>query len=124
MRALRPGKGAVPRAFKDSRRTIARRYREYCLAIQEQWGPLPAVALPTLREAGLLFLELERIAADMEAARARRRRRDIARLGRRQFACREQLMRLERRLQELGGTRTPSLAEQLAARPASTTEGR
>ncbi len=43
MRAL---KGAIPRGYRDHRRTDARRYRAYCEAAQAQWGPMPAVAMP------------------------------------------------------------------------------
>jgi hypothetical protein len=60
MRRLRALIGAIPRAFKDHRRPDAKRYRDYCLNLQAQWGPLPAVALPMLREAGRAVVELER----------------------------------------------------------------
>ena len=61
--------------------------------------------MPTLREAGRVTIELERIGAELEAALARRRRRDVARLRRQRFATSEQLMRLERRLEELAAAR-------------------
>lgn len=107
MRRLRSTVGAIPRGFPDGRRADARRYREYCLAIQKQYGPLPDVALPTLREAGRAAVELERLGADLEAARARRRLREANRVRRQQFALREQLQRLERRLEELSAKRAP-----------------
>ena len=101
MRRLRSPIGVIPRGFADHRRVDAKRYRAYCLAIQAAWGPLPAVALPTLREAGRAAVELERLGGDLEAARARARRRDAARIRRQQFMLREQLGRLERRIEEL-----------------------
>lgn len=101
MRRLRSPIGAIPRGFLDHRTASAQRYRGYCVAIQAQWGPLPAVALPTLREAGRAAVELERLGHDLELARGRNQRRDAARIRRQQFMLREQLGRLERRLEEL-----------------------
>ena len=66
---------------------------------------MPAIALTTLREAGRAAVELERLGLDLEAARARNRRRDAARIRRQQFMLREQLARLERRLEELSAKR-------------------
>ena len=112
MRALRSAIGVIPRGFPDHRKADARRYRAYCVAIQAQWGPLPPVALPTLREAGRAAVELERLGLDLETARGRKRRQDAARIRRQQFMFREQLGRLERRLEEFAPTRQ---ADPLAA---------
>ena len=101
MRRLRSPIGVIPRGFQDHRKADALRYRAYCLAVQAQWGPLPAVALPTLREAGRAEVELKRLGHDLEAARSRNRRRDATRVRKQQFMLREQLARLERRLEEL-----------------------
>jgi hypothetical protein len=101
MRRLRSPIGVIPRGFADHRRVDAKHYRAYCLAIQAAWGPLPEIALPALREAGRVAVELERLSHDLEAARARTRRRDASRVRRQQFALREQLGRLERRIEEL-----------------------
>ncbi len=114
MRALRSTIGVIPRGFPDHRKAVARRYRAYCLAIQAQWGPLPPVALPTLREAGRAAVELERLGFDLETARGRHRRQDAARIRRHQFMFREQLGRLERRLEEFAVTRAGQ-ADPLAA---------
>ena len=65
MRRLRSPIGVIPRGFPDHRRADALRYRACYLAIQAQWGPLPAVALPTLREAGRAAVELERLGFDL-----------------------------------------------------------
>src|SRR5438093_2827519 len=117
MRRLRSPIGVIPRGFSDHRRADARRYREYCITVQQQYGPLPAIALPTLREAGRAAVELERLATDLETARTRRRVRDARRIARQQFATREQLQRLERRLEELSDSRRgPSLDDYLDAR--------
>jgi hypothetical protein len=105
VRRLRSSIGVIPRGFPDGRTREARRYRAYCVAMQEQFGPLPAIALPTLREAGRCQCELERLAEELQAPRARRRLRDARRIRRDQFALREQLQRLERRLDEFGATR-------------------
>jgi hypothetical protein len=102
MRRLRPANGEIPRTFQDSRRSLARKSRAYCVAIQQQWGPLPAVALPTLREAARAAIELERLAGDLEAARGRRQLKQAARIRKATFMLREQLGRLEARLEALG----------------------
>ena len=105
MRRLRSPVGVIPRGFPDHRTADAKHYRTYCLAMQAQWGPLPAVALPTLREAGRVAVELERLGLDLETARGRHRRQDAARIRRHQFMFREQLGRLERRIEALAVTR-------------------
>lgn len=118
MRALRSAIGVIPRGFPDHRKADARRYRAYCVAIQAQWGPLPPVALPTLREAGRAVVELERLGLDLETARGRKRRQDAARIRRHQFMLREQLGRLERRLEELAPTRVKQPDPLVAVREA------
>src|SRR5436190_12480662 len=99
MRRLRTPIGAIPRAYKDHRSIAALRYREYCLAIQQQWGPLPAIALTTLREAGRAAVELERLGLDLELARARKQQKLASRIRKQQFMLREQLNRLESKLE-------------------------
>ncbi len=89
MRALRSPSSAIPRGFPDHRRVDARKYRAYCLAVLEHLGALPSVASGTLREAGRAFVELEHLGHDLQAARERRRRKDMARIRRAQFALRE-----------------------------------
>lgn len=106
MHALKRAGVAIPRAFKNHRSPEGRAYREYVEGILARLAPLPAVALPTLREAGRTAVELERLSADLEQARGRNRRRDAARARREQFKLREQLVRLERRLEELAPKRT------------------
>ena len=103
MHALRPGKSAIPRAFKDHRTVTAQAYRAYLVGIQARLGPLPPAALPTLREVGRLAVELEAIGLELEAARARKQRRLVARLRRQMVPMRTQLITLERRLEELAG---------------------
>lgn len=101
MRRLRSAIGVIPRCPGDARRSDALHYKAYCIAVQAAWGPLPPVALPALREAGLVDLELQRLAPELEAARRRRRTREAARIRKQQFMLREQLARLESRLQTL-----------------------
>jgi hypothetical protein len=71
-------------------------------AAQQQYGPLSGTAIPLLREYGRAVSELERIGEELELAHTRNRRRDIARLRKHAFMLREQVCRLERRLEELG----------------------
>jgi hypothetical protein len=105
MRRLSSPVGVIPRAFPDGRGVEARKYREYCIEIQKAWGPLPMIAMTTLREAGRSFVELERLGFDLESARRRKRVREARTIRKQQFMLREQLARLERRLEELGATR-------------------
>ena len=102
MKALR---GRIPRAFPDHRRVEAKRYRAYVEAVEAHWGPLPPVARVVLREAGRAAVELERLGHDLEQARVLKRRRDAGRVRRQQFMLREQLGRLERRIEELATRR-------------------
>jgi hypothetical protein len=111
MKALR---GRIPRAFPDHRRVEAQKYRHYVEAVEAHWGPLPAVAQVVVREAGRAAVELERLGMDLEAARRGNRRGDASRVRRQQFMLREQLGRLERRIEELAGRRTGQTADPLA----------
>lgn len=105
MRVLRPGGVAIPRAFRNHRSKDGHRYRAHVCAILARLGDLPADARPTLREAGRLAVELEHLAGELETARSRRRQGEMRRVRRQQFAMREQLTRLERRLEELAAGR-------------------
>ena len=107
MRALKSPIGVIPRAFRNHRTPEGYAFRVYCLAAQAQWGPLPAVARVTLKEAGRASVELERLAVALEAATARKQRRECARLRKQTFMLREQLARLERRLEELAPPKGP-----------------
>jgi hypothetical protein len=119
MRRLSSPIGVIPRGFPDHRRADARRYRAYVVALQAQYGPLPAIALGTLREAGRASVELERLAVDLEHARGRKRVREARQIRRQQFALREQLARLERRIEELAvaARRPVSFAQAVAGAP-------
>jgi hypothetical protein len=83
----------------------AQKYRQYIEALEAAWGPLPAIARTAVREAGRAAVELERLGMDLESSRRGKRRRDAARIRRQQFMLREQLCRLERRIQELASGR-------------------
>lgn len=100
MRALR---GGIPRAFRSHKSAEGAAYRAYVRSWLQQLGPLPAHLLPTLREAGRLTVELAAIGTELETARQRKRRRDIARLRRSMIPMRTQLLNLERRLEEVAG---------------------
>jgi hypothetical protein len=63
-------------------------------------GPLPPDALPTLCEAGRAVVELEQLGRELEGARQCENQREANRIRRAQFALREQLGRLEERLEE------------------------
>jgi hypothetical protein len=117
MHALKPRGVRIPRGLASHKTHEGALYRAYILALIERLGPLPASAQPTLREAALTELELGHLAAELETARARKRRAEMRRLRRQAFATREQLMRLERRLEELAADngRSRNVAQQFAA---------
>jgi hypothetical protein len=96
MKGLR---GGIPRALRSHRTPEGAAYGTYCRAKLDRLGPLPKDAMPTLREAGLVILELSRIHRESEAPRLRRR--DRARLRRQAVILRSQLVQLEKRLEEL-----------------------
>jgi hypothetical protein len=98
---LKPGGVRIPRAFRSHKSRDGFVYRSYTLSMLARLGPLPAHAEPTLREAGRCVVELEALARELEIAKAGKRRRDITRCRKVTFMTREQLARLERRLEEL-----------------------
>lgn len=106
MHALKPGGVRIPRAFKSHKTPEGFVYRTYVMATLARLGPLPAHAEPTLREAGRCVVELEHLAHELETAKAHRRRRDIGRCRKNVFMLREQLARLERRLEELAAPKS------------------
>ena len=93
--------GGIPRAFRSHKTPEGAAYRVYCQSMLARLGKLPTSAWPTLREAGRLTIELGAMGEELEAARARRRRRDVARLRRAMIPARTQLLNMERRLEEL-----------------------
>ena len=101
-----------PRAFDDHRTAEGRHYGDYCRALLARLGPLPAAASATLREAGKLVVDLDAIGRELDRARKRRQRKDMARLRRQMTPMRTQLLTLERRLEELAADRprTPMAA--------------
>lgn len=101
---MRRLKGAIPRGTKDHRTSEGILYRESVRAIQERYR-LDRAARPLLREYGLLCVDLERLAEQIEVARTRTNRPiDLRRLLRQQRIARSQLLGIERRLEELAGT--------------------
>lgn len=109
---MRSLKGAIPRAFTSHKSPDGYAYRCYVGAIlaQHGWtaaGTCPPAAIVTLREAGRLAVELQACGRDLEAARAKRRLKDVARLRKQMTPMRTQLLALERRLEELAGFSRP-----------------
>lgn len=100
MRALR---GGIPRAFKSHKTPEGEAYGDYCRDVLARLGALPRSAMPTLKAAGHLVVELDRLTSDLDVARRGRRRRDQNRLRRQMVTARTQLVTLERRLEELAG---------------------
>jgi hypothetical protein len=116
MRCLRPSNGAIPRAYRRHNTPEGHAYRAYLGAILARLGPLPKDCIPTLREVGRLAVELQAMGLELEMARGRNRRRDVARLRRQMVPMRTQLLTLERRLEELAAARRPDgLADVRAA---------
>jgi len=93
--------GGIPRALPNHRTPEGFRYGTYCRAKLRRLGSLPADALPTLRQAGLLMLELERLPLEAAELRGPKKRRERMRLRRQLVILRSQFLTLERRLEEL-----------------------
>lgn len=112
MRCLR---GGIPRAFLNHKSPEGDLYGDYCRSLLDRVGAVPKSARPTLKAAGLLVVELDRLSTDLDVARHGRRRRDQNRIRRQMVIMRSQLVTLERRLEELSSRKTgrggPSLAD-------------
>jgi hypothetical protein len=97
----------VPRALLDHRSREGWVYRRYCQATVARLGPLPAAAMPTLKEAALATLDLARLRSELEALRARRgggvRRKQERALRSEIRKTRVQLVLLERRIEQFAG---------------------
>ncbi len=91
--------GGIPRAFRSHKTPEGSSYGRYLRAKLKRLGPLPEDAMPTLREAGVVVIELERLHRDAQSPR--RTRLDRRRLRRETGILRSQLMTLERRLEEI-----------------------
>ena len=124
MRAL---VGRIPRALKNHRSAEGAAYGAYLRAMVARLGSLGPEAGPWLKAAGLLTLDLDRLAQEAEAARvvlsngAGRRARDKARVELRQLERRASRLRgalanSEARLEALAGAHRPlDLARAIAA---------
>jgi hypothetical protein len=107
-RAQRLMKYGEPRALPEHRGRDGYAYRQYCRAwLARAGGSLPPEALFTLREAGLVMLDLSRLRGELEALRARRgggvRKREERRVRAEIRKTRVQQVFLERRLEALAG---------------------
>ncbi|MEP7306319.1 MAG: hypothetical protein ABJA98_12450 [Acidobacteriota bacterium] len=111
MRAL---KGKIPRIQGDHRGAELHAYRAYALATVARFWPdghIPASARPWMKEAGRIILELDRLAADFQRARAGNRRQDANRIRRQQNGQRFALLRLEDAMAAQAGRSVQTFAE-------------
>jgi len=107
MHALKPQGVRIPRVFRNHKGSDGRLYCHYVLSVLARLGSLPPFAEPTLKEAGRIVVQLEHLAQELEAAEARKRRRDISRCRKHQFMLREQLSRLETKLEAIAPPKGP-----------------
>ena len=110
--------GGIPRAMRSHRGADGAAYRAYTAAMLTRLGPFDRAAMVSLREAGLVTLELARAQRELEQARSKtNRRREERRLRRAAASLRSQLIGLERRLEELAasGRRAPTSGAELVA---------
>ena len=110
MRALR---GAIPRAFKRQNTREGHAYGRYCRAKLAQVGPLPPDAMPTLKLAGVLNVEIDLVTEELQAPRLPRAER--RRLRRHLVILRSQFLTVERRLEEVAQRNGHGPAAALAA---------
>ena len=73
----------IPRAFANHRTPEGAAYRLYCQSKLARLGPLPPDALPLLREAGRITVELDLIGRrrDMIRSFTKPRKQELHRLG-------------------------------------------
>jgi len=115
MRRLPSG---VPRAWRNHKTPEGATYREYCQAIVQGFKrrglSLPKEGMPTLKEAGMVVIELGRLHRDAQSPR--RTQLERRRLRREVRGLRVQLVALERRLEEIAKSngKTLDLATALA----------
>ena len=109
-----------PRAYLDHRTTNGREYTRYCRNLLATLGTLPDSAMPTLREAGRLAVDLNAAGYELDAARRAKRRKDVARIRRQLTSMRGQFLTLERRLAELASDRPRRPMDVIAALPKAT----
>jgi hypothetical protein len=114
----------IPRAFANHRTPEGAAYRLYCQGKLARLGPLPKDAMPLLREAGRITVELDLIGRrrDMIRAFKKPRKQELHRLGSESRKLRVQLLMLERRLDEVAAaTSTHAPGSAAAALHALTT---
>jgi hypothetical protein len=120
--AVKALQGGVQRVVSDMRTADGRHTRAFQEPIIAQWGPLPSIANSMLREAARLDLELFHAGVELDGARQRGRRREIARLRRAMVPMRGQLTRLLEQIQMLAKQHRPRSS--LAALLTGTSEDR
>ncbi len=103
MRALA---GRIPRALRNHKTPEGWAYEQYCRATIARLGPLPSDAKPTLREAGLVVVDLIRARENLERVQKPRFREAKRRYGREILHLRHTLLLLERRLEQRMGMPT------------------
>lgn len=96
MRALR---GAIPRAFRRHNTPEAFAYGRYTRAKLGQLGALPPSAMPTLKLAGVLSVEIDQVTEELQNVRLPRAEK--RRLRRHLVILRSQFLSTEKRLDEL-----------------------
>ena len=101
---MRRLKGAIVRTTADHRSADGRRSRAFQEALRQQLGDVPAMGLPLVREACRLDTDLFHLASELDVARQRKRRRDIARLRRQRTPMLGQLQRLLEQIEALAKT--------------------
>ena len=100
MDALR---GRIPRALKNHKTPEGWAYGQYCRGLLARLGPLPNDARPTLREAGLVVVDLIRARENLERIQKPRFRDAKRRYAREILHLRHTLLLLERRLEQRMG---------------------
>jgi len=98
--------GRIPRAFKNHKSPEGRAYSAYCRGKLARYGKTtcPPDVRPTLREAGKVNAELERLSLLEEVVRAKRNRKTEGRRLRREISLlRLTFNRLDERLDLLLG---------------------
>ncbi len=98
--------GRIPRAIANHKTPEGWAYGSYCRSQIARLGPIPHDAKPTLREAGLVVVDLIRARENLERVQKPRFYEAKRRYAREILHLRHMLMLLERRLEQRMGAPT------------------
>ena len=110
---MRGLKGSVPRAYKDHRRKVAKRYSEVVADLADRLKTVPKCARPLMKEYGRCAMQLELLNEEHDRAVGLRRLSDARRLRGELKVSRFLLLKLQARIESLAGLQQDTASESL-----------